>query len=260
MLDTKPMDAERAPPRGAAAIPLATGDNGFIREAERLAFPGFPDIATLRCRYCAPAYHDTLFDELGILCPEQVRPAVRKRKAEYLAGRYLCRILLGERGLPTLVANGSHRQPLWPAGWIGSVTHTYDTAVCCLASQAAVNILGIDVERWLDADAAASIAPGIVNRDEEARFVGPWPYREALTLAFSAKESLFKAVFPQVGAYFDFDCAEWIGADHAAGTFSLRIAKTLTAAIPAGRLYRGYFEDWGDCLVTLIAEAAAAPR
>jgi enterobactin synthetase component D len=123
-----------------------------------------------------------------------------------------------------------------------------------------VSILGIDVERWLDADAAASIAQGIVNRDEEARFIGPWPYRMALTLAFSAKESLFKAVFPQVGAYFDFDCVEWIGADHSTGTFSLRIAKPLIAAIPAGRLYRGYFEDWGGCLVTLIAEAAAVTR
>jgi 4'-phosphopantetheinyl transferase N-terminal domain len=129
MLDTKPMDAERAPPPGAAASRLTTGDNGFIRKAERLAFPGFPDIAALRCRYCAPAYHDTLFGELGIVFPEQVRQAVRKRKAEYLAGRYLCRILLGERGLPTQVANGSHRQPLWPAGWIGSVTHMYGPAV-----------------------------------------------------------------------------------------------------------------------------------
>ena len=34
-----------------------------------------------------------------------------------------------------------------------------------------------------------------------------YPFAQALTLAFSAKESLFKALFPQVKIYMGFDCA-----------------------------------------------------
>jgi enterobactin synthetase component D len=239
------------------AARLDVRDNGFIREVERLVFPTLtPGIGALRCRFDASAFYEELYAELGIACPESLFRALRKRKAEYLAGRYLCRLLLRERGLPTLIPSGRHREPLWPVGWIGSVTHTDEIAVSCIAPCASVNILGIDVERWLDGDTAASLAPIIIGRDKYTRLAGPWSYGHAVTLAFSAKESLFKALYPQVGSYFDFNCAELIDANHAAGTFSLRIAKQLSGRIPAGRIYEGYFKDWGSCVATIVAGGA----
>jgi hypothetical protein len=54
--------------------------------------------------------------------------------------------------------------------------------------------------------------------------------------------------------------AELIDANYAAGTFSLRIAKQLSGAIPAGRIYEGYFEDWGSCVATMVAGDANGSR
>jgi enterobactin synthetase component D len=95
---------------------------------------------------------------------------------------------------------------------------------------------------------------------EEALLAGPFPYANALTLAFSAKESLFKAIYPKVGHYFDFDCAKWIDADYTVGTFWLRIANTLSPSVVEGNIYRGHFAHWGSCVFTLIAGDANAPR
>ncbi|MEW9905918.1 MAG: hypothetical protein AB2990_00800 [Candidatus Symbiodolus clandestinus] len=48
--------------------------------------------------------------------------AVPKRQAEYLAGRYLSRLLFTEQGLNLIqIPSGAHRQPLWPIGWLGSI-------------------------------------------------------------------------------------------------------------------------------------------
>lgn len=254
MSDTETIEEEAVANRHIDENPHEACGHGFILDIEKLTFPGMLGIAALRASYNASAFHDTLYASFGIVFPDSIRLAVRKRRAEYLAGRYLGRILLGERGMPTEIASGNHRQPLWPSGWVGSITHTDDVAVCCIASQANVGILGVDVEHWFDVDTAASIGATIVLRDEQSLLDGPWSYPHALTLAFSAKESLFKAVYPKVGHYFDFHCAKLIDVDYAAGTFSLLITNTLSAAIAAGSVYRGYFENWGSRVFTLITE------
>lgn len=52
------------------------------------------------------------------------------------------------------------------------------------------------------------IKDGIIDTQEEPVLsrMG-YPFALALTLVFSAKESLFKALFPQVQAWMGFDCA-----------------------------------------------------
>jgi enterobactin synthetase component D len=248
------LDVETASKLARCAGHLEAGNRGFIRHVERLLFSGLSGVVGLRCCYDTSAFDDMLYATFGIYCPENVRLAVIKRRAEYLAGRHLGRILLGERGLPTRIATGKHRQPLWCAGWIGSITHTNDVAACCIAPRAHSGILGIDVEHWFDADTTASIGMSIVDsQEEDALARGPWSYPNALTLAFSAKESLFKAIYPNVGNYFDFDCAKWIDADYTAGTFVLQIAKTLSPVVAAGSIYCGHFECWESCVFTLIA-------
>jgi len=157
MSDIETIDVEaRARLAINAGSPGACG-RGFVRHIEKLVFPSLPNIAGLRCRYDVSVFNDALYASFGITCPENIRLAVTKRRAEYLAGRHLGRILLSERGLPTRIASGNDRQPLWCAGWIGSIAHTDDVAVCCTASQAQSSILGIDVEHWFGADTAASV-------------------------------------------------------------------------------------------------------
>ncbi|MGL6523541.1 4'-phosphopantetheinyl transferase superfamily protein, partial [Aeromonas dhakensis] len=55
---------------------------------------------------------------------------------------------------------------------------------------------------------------------------------EALTLIFSAKESLFKALYPRVGRYFDFLDARWLAMTEQ--TLTLELVDSLTPTLPAG--------------------------
>ncbi len=71
--------------------------SSFILNAELLPVDGFAGLIA-QCHFSVADYHDDLFAAAGIDFPEHVAPAVAKRKAEYLAGRYLARWVLAELG------------------------------------------------------------------------------------------------------------------------------------------------------------------
>ena len=63
----------------------------------------------------------------------QIRGAGRSRRQEFTAARTCARQALRELGLPeTAILRGEHREPLWPPGIVGSITH------CALYSAAVV--------------------------------------------------------------------------------------------------------------------------
>ncbi|HDX8597363.1 TPA: 4'-phosphopantetheinyl transferase superfamily protein, partial [Aeromonas dhakensis] len=84
---------------------------------------------------------------------------------------------------------------------------------------------------------ASELWPGIASGEEwgrlaaAARTVG-LGRAEALTLIFSAKESLFKALYPRVGRYFDFLDARWLTMTEQ--TLTLELVGGLTPTLPAG--------------------------
>ncbi|MDP7591659.1 MAG: 4'-phosphopantetheinyl transferase superfamily protein, partial [Litorilituus sp.] len=65
--------------------------------------------------------------------------------------------------------------------------------------------VGIDYEQYITEHLVAGIQGSILN-DEEAKLCrrSAYDFNKALTLVFSAKESLFKALYPSVNRYFDF--------------------------------------------------------
>ncbi len=134
--------------------------------------------------------------------------AVARRQAEHLASRIAAVAALRAAGAPFSPPGiGAHREPRWPAGFTGSITHTGHRAWAVAITTPGG--IGIDVENLMDAQTARELAPGIIDNEERALLARtPLPFASALTLAFSAKESLFKALFPQVGDWFGFDCAK----------------------------------------------------
>src|SRR5215469_3139377 len=63
-----------------------------------------------------------------VLAPEEaahVARAVPKRVGEFAAGRACARRALEQLGVPDFVLRvGPHREPIWPVGMAGSITHT----------------------------------------------------------------------------------------------------------------------------------------
>lgn len=119
--------------------------------------------------------------------------AGRKRRAEHLAGRIAAVHALTELGEKNVPAIGENRAPVWPAGLHGSITHCGTTALAVVAKQP----VGIDMETVLSDEMADELATEIVTKEEvQPLQESGLPFPLALTLAFSAKESLYKAFSP----------------------------------------------------------------
>lgn len=133
--------------------------------------------------------------------------AGRKRKAEHLAGRIAAAYALGainERAIPGIGPSG---EPLWPEGVSGSITHSGTQAMAVVVRHPDA-LIGIDCEAILPDREAREIQDGIIDVQEAICLTrSGYPFALALTLAFSAKESLFKALFPKANTYMGFEWA-----------------------------------------------------
>ncbi|MFM4733657.1 amonabactin biosynthesis phosphopantetheinyl transferase AmoD [Aeromonas salmonicida] len=217
--------------------PLATGSRGsFILHGDCLPLPGAAHIALHRVCFDPAAFTPACYEQAGILLPASLQRAAPKRLGEFLAGRLAAREALRRVGLGDhVVAIGSAREPRWPAGFEGSISHSLllgrGMALC--AVRPGQGGMGLDLEAWLEDEQACELWPGIVNDEEWGRLqrcpLGP---AQGLTLAFSAKESLFKALYPRVGRYFDFLDARWLAMTEQ--TLTLELKSALTPDLPAG--------------------------
>jgi 4'-phosphopantetheinyl transferase EntD len=121
------------------------------------------------------------------------------RRREFRIGRALAREALARLGVTDhALLPAATREPRWPAGIVGSMTHGDGICAVAIAESRLFSGLGIDIERIGRID--DSIAETVCTPDErnEARDAGQ------LSLSFSAKESVFKAIFPTTRHFLDF--------------------------------------------------------
>ncbi|AXY33326.1 4'-phosphopantetheinyl transferase family protein [Yersinia pseudotuberculosis] len=241
----------------------------FIRNFTFAALPanglnGQPPFHGLlaKCDFEVNEYRDELFAAYGIPFPGSLNKAVIKRRAEYLAGRFVARQvlnLLDIRDYP--LATGMDRAPQWPTNLIGSISHNNQRALCAAqmieprgVESSTLHGIGLDIESHIAEEKAQEIWLGIIS-DEEYSLLqqGPLPFNQALTLVFSAKESLFKAVYPQSGRYFDFIEARLLSYSLVSGNFELQLLRHLNDEFPAGRCFSGCFSLSETDLQTFIA-------
>jgi enterobactin synthetase component D len=203
--------------------------------------------------------------QLIVLAPTLER-AVPRRQMQFRAGRY-CAMKAMEALDPQFarrhVGRTATGAPVWPLGLAGSITHTDDFASAAVASTATTVSLGIDTERVMSNQQARDVG-NLIASSVELRHcdVAGIPPLEAITLVFSAKESIFKCLHPLVGRMFEFDDVRVVCVDTAAQVFRAEIVTTLGTAFPAGTLLEGRFAIENQRIHTGISleNAAAHPR
>lgn len=140
------------------------------------------------------------------ILPEVLRSATPKRQEEFLAGRYCAGEALKQFGLASYqVGLNEDRSPLWPAGFVGAITHSKDYAAAVVAKAETHLGLGLDSELIMSEERAQKLKEGILTGSELCRTDATW-----VTLVFSAKESIYKALRPLAGEYFGFADAELV--------------------------------------------------
>lgn len=173
-----------------------------------------------------------LFAINGIACPANVARSVQKRQAEFYFGRLVARHALRELGvIGTEVRVGASREPVWPPGVIGSISHAQALAAAAVMPVGECGGVGIDIEHVVGEQASAALKATVISSGELAyleTLVGELTLSALLTIAFSAKESLFKSAFNEVGRYFDFSAARVASLDMERGVLSLELTETLS--------------------------------
>ena len=177
----------------------------------------------------------------------QLAHAGRKRKTEHLAGRIAAVFAMKSLGMSSVPGIGINGEPLWPAGVNGSITHSGKVAMAIVSEN---ELNGIDCEAIIDEKEAIEIQDGIIDSDEQPVLLNSGlPFALALTLAFSAKESLFKALFPRVNAFMGFETARVTAlTDHA---LHLTLRQPL-AGSPENHTFTLHWCRFDNAVVTLI--------
>jgi 4'-phosphopantetheinyl transferase EntD len=147
----------------------------------------------------------------GLLLPEEssllAESMVEKRLVELSAGRTCAREALELFNLPKLpIMRGSKGEPIWPSGFAGSITHCEGYCAAAVARTQDYSSLGIDAE------INKPLPPGVLDliatppeklwlQTMASDFIN-WS-----RLLFSIKESIYKAWYPKVGRWLEFQHA-----------------------------------------------------
>ncbi|MFN1130333.1 enterobactin synthase subunit EntD [Lelliottia nimipressuralis] len=199
-------------------------------------------------------FDPTTFDHADLLwLPHHadLSHASAKRKAEHLAGRIAAVQALQPFGITTVPGIGANGEPLWPTGFAGSISHS-GTQALALAVRRDNALVGIDCEALIAEKEAVEIQDGIINEQEKRVLLSAgYPFALALTLVFSAKESLFKALFPRVNAFMGFDSACVTAMTH--HTLTLSLARPL-AGFSHNHAFHLHWCQQNVGVITLLCE------
>jgi len=158
--------------------------------------------------------------------------AIERRRVYFSMGRAAARDALSELGIyGVAIQRGPSGEPLWPAGIVGAISHAGDLAIAIVGDQTHYAGLGIDIEqlsRGLTARAAR-----LICTPAEMDWVDPEAGTTRLTMLFSAKEAVFKALFPIEGVWLGFGDAELTWHPERCA-FDARLLKSASSGYPRG--------------------------
>ena len=168
--------------------------------ASTLPFLRCPPAVRVSCKIASALNED-------VLLPEEASATTnfsQKRLAEFKLGRACVHEIFASLGFADVPLRvGESRQPLWPEGLVGSISHTGDIAICAIASKQDIAGIGIDIEA-IESE-AFDLLTMVASPAELERMHAPRASCNYLAkLLFSAKESVFKCQFTVTGKWRDF--------------------------------------------------------
>jgi 4'-phosphopantetheinyl transferase EntD len=131
--------------------------------------------------------------------------AAETRRREFISGRTCAHATLRALGVtPVPVLRGSQREPIWPSGVVGSITHCHGYCAAVAASTLQYAAIGIDAEVH---DRLPVEAISDVLLDKEKAWVQSRCEEDTHwdRMIFSAKESTYKAWFALTHLWLGFE-------------------------------------------------------
>jgi 4'-phosphopantetheinyl transferase EntD len=181
------------------------------------------------------------------------------RFREFAAGRQTARKALAKltSGRHPIL-RGKNKEPIWPTGFCGSITHCDHYCAAATASVANCAAIGIDAEPHVPLP--ADVMPLIATRGEQHWFsnnadgVLHWD-----TLLFSIKESVYKAWYPLVRCWLDFDRAH-VRIDMKGGSFEVEIDHPNAHILSGGQALHGRFLMTSSLVLSAVVVPSRTPQ
>jgi 4'-phosphopantetheinyl transferase EntD len=182
------------------------------------------------------------------------------RKNEFVLGR-ICASKAHEictrQELLSLPANGD-RSPLWPTEVVGSISHDQFWVGAAVAKK--TDLLGVGIDFEVMGRTRVELASHIRSSGDMKKHPDLTD-EELLTLIFSCKESLYKALYPTVKKFFGFEEAALRLIDLNTGVFMIDLLSQLTPDFgpSSHHIFSGRFKiSSKNCLTVL--EIATFPN
>lgn len=230
----------------------------FMKTSQRVVSPLFRHLVLWFNAFELKYFDESLFLVSGVECPTLLTRAMPKRKAEYFAGRLAARRALHFLGCKKLALPiGEHRLPQWPPGYRGSISHTRTLAVSAVCHHDHYQAVGIDTEMVFTADQCAKLMSVIVSEAEWSGVVREGctlTQPQLITLIFSAKEALYKAIYPHTLSFQDFSTAKMTWICEESAQFKIELTCDWSKVYRTGTHFTGWFKFLDHTVVTVIAD------
>jgi len=174
-------------------------EHTFLGEHETLQ-TDHTDTCLLVAPFDRSDFDPSFFQSFEIECPSKLDSAVDKRQADFLAGRLITTRAFEQLALPAAnIPIGPNREPVWPDGVVGSISHTKDMCGCLISTNPSL-LVGIDIEAKMKPQSLRAARAKALNETERDLIDDQDQVElDVLTaLLFSGKETLFKALHPIV--------------------------------------------------------------
>jgi 4'-phosphopantetheinyl transferase EntD len=182
---------------------------------------------------------------------QYVARSLPKRVAEFTAGRACARAALAELHIVDFPLHvGARREPLWPSGITGSITHAHDYCGVAVAETTRFASLGIDAERRgsvrpeLWSQLTTQLERSSLERITRARAI------DLATVIFSAKEAFYKCQFQVTRQWINFS---EVSVSCYADSFQIRPQSDLRLNTVVPEPWVGRFTLSDDLVLTAIS-------
>lgn len=196
---------------------------------------------------------ETLLNKNSHLIDSALEKAVASRKMEFIAGRICAFEAAGKLKIELReLKSGEKREPLWPETLVGSISHTKNFAIALVDLKESSLSVGIDVEAIIDSKKIETMEKMVIDEDE-LRFLNTFgDKKKAYTITFSAKEALYKLIFPLASVFFGFKEAKIISLDMTKGRFELELISKQRELERFNGIYPGQFFEVEDKIISVL--------
>ena len=152
-------------------------------------------------------YFTDVFKSYSDLFPAErifVERALAKRRSDFATGRFCARQALNQlNNIQPAIMQGEGKEPIWPKGIVGSISHSKNMAGAVVASQNDVAAIGMDIETI---GGITHEMWDLIFDKTEQHLIRNKKEDQALwaTLLFSLKESFYKLQYPLTGQFLEF--------------------------------------------------------